>query len=76
MDVHFTLVGTGGMMGIAQGDLHLPDNIAEIGHGILWNSGPWPVFLKRDTPAGMIRESAGHGIYCQNGPGLRMEPSG
>jgi hypothetical protein len=44
MDVHFALVGTGGMMGIAQGDLHLPDNIAEIGHGIIWNSGPWPVF--------------------------------
>ena len=49
MDVHFALVGSGGMMGIAQGDLHLPDNIAEIGHEILWISGPTAGVLK-ETP--------------------------
>jgi hypothetical protein len=41
------------MAGIAQGSLNLPDNIAEIGHGIIRNS--WPCacgfcFKKNETP--------------------------
>ena len=31
--VHLTLVSGGRASGIAQGNLHLPDNITEIGHG-------------------------------------------
>jgi hypothetical protein len=39
-DVYLALVAGRGVAGIAQGSLNLPDNIAKIGHGIIWNS--WP----------------------------------
>jgi hypothetical protein len=62
-DVYFALVGTRGTAGIAQGNFNLPDNIAEIGHGVVTPPATCRVQKKREQPAGPGYNVGHNAIY-------------